>query len=116
MRRAAPGQRKNYQDRIDGVDLATDHGNRTGRIGDVMIVVYERSSMSVKRQMFEVIVAGLLAVAVMLPLNAYAQGLGAVPGIIVACLYYFSRYPWGSQNPEWINERIDAFYDTYFPV
>ncbi|MFC4406422.1 hypothetical protein [Haloarchaeobius iranensis] len=72
--------------------------------------------MSVARQMVEVVVASVLAVAGILLIAPIASAsMAQTVGIIIACGYYFSRYPWGSRQPEGINDRIDALYDRILP-
>jgi hypothetical protein len=65
--------------------------------------------------MVEVVVASVLAIAGILLTLLVAPPLAQTVGIIVACGYYFSRYPWGSREPEGINDRIDSFYDRILP-
>lgn len=72
--------------------------------------------MSVRRQLFDVLVAGVLATVLAFPVNLAAPGLGTVVGILVASTFYFSRYPWGAKDGHRLNERIDAFYDAHLPV
>ncbi|WP_440990531.1 hypothetical protein [Haloarchaeobius baliensis] len=72
--------------------------------------------MTVARQMVEVVVATVLAIAGILLTGLVASAsLAQTVGIIIACGYYFSRYPWGSRQPEGINDSIDAFYDRILP-
>lgn len=72
--------------------------------------------MTVRRQLFDVLVAGVVATLLSVPINAAAMGLGTVVGILVASAFYFSRYPWGAEDGDRINDRIDAFYDAHLPV
>ncbi|WP_257299774.1 hypothetical protein [Haloarchaeobius sp. FL176] len=72
--------------------------------------------MSTARQMVEVVVASALAVVGILLTGLVASdSLTQTVGIIIACGYYFSRYPWGSRQPDGINDRIDSFYDRVLP-
>ena len=71
--------------------------------------------MSVARQMVEVVVASVLAIAGILLTALIVPSMAQTVGIIIACGYYFSRYPWGSRQPEGINDRIDAVYDRVLP-
>lgn len=72
--------------------------------------------MTVARQMVEVVVASVLAIIGILLTGAVSSAsMAQTVGIIIACGYYFSRYPWGSRQPEGINDRIDSFYDRVLP-
>ncbi|WP_435334797.1 hypothetical protein [Haloarchaeobius sp. TZWWS8] len=71
--------------------------------------------MSVARQLVDVVVAGVLGFLTILVGSYVAPQLASTLGIIVSCGFYFSRYPWGSQEGQRINERIDAVYDRYLP-
>ena len=71
--------------------------------------------MSLKRQLFDMAIAGVIA-----GLSTFMIGFIAVEpaitiGVVLACIYCFSRYPWGSQQGEAYNERIDSLYDEYLP-
>ncbi|WP_267641919.1 hypothetical protein [Haloarchaeobius amylolyticus] len=71
--------------------------------------------MSIARQLFDVVVAGVLAFVILLVGSVLAPELAQTLAIIVACGFYFSRYPWGSQDGSAINDRIDDLYDSYLP-
>ncbi|WP_435344411.1 hypothetical protein [Haloarchaeobius sp. HRN-SO-5] len=71
--------------------------------------------MSVTRQLFEVLVASVLGIVGILVTSAVAPSLTQTMGVLLACAYYFSRYPYGARDGDEINERIDAFYDRYLP-
>lgn len=71
--------------------------------------------MSVAHQMFDVLVAGVIAGLSAFIIGAVAPQLGATIGVIFASMYYFSRNPWGSQHGEELNEAIDDLYDRYLP-
>lgn len=72
--------------------------------------------MSVRRQLFDVLLAGAIAMLVGGPINLAVPGLGTVVGILLASMFYFSRYPWGAADGQHVNERIDAFYDAHLPI
>lgn len=72
--------------------------------------------MSIARQAFEVLLAGLVAgVTTNLAAVVLAPDGAVVIGVVLASMYYFSRYPWGSSRGAEYNERIDQFYDDYLP-
>ncbi|WP_439028484.1 hypothetical protein [Haloarchaeobius sp. DT45] len=71
--------------------------------------------MSIARQLFDVFLAGALALVVLLVGSYVAPRVATTVAVIVACGFYFSRYPWGSQDGTRINERIDDLYDRYLP-
>ncbi|MCT9095346.1 hypothetical protein [Haloarchaeobius sp. HME9146] len=71
--------------------------------------------MSIARQLFDVLVAGVLAFVILFLGSYVAPQLASTLAILVACGFYFSRYPWGSQDGTKINDRIDDLYDRYLP-
>lgn len=72
--------------------------------------------MTVVRQLFDVMVAGLLATVATFALFPVVGRSATTVGVVLACMVYFSRYPWGSQRGQRYNERIDQFYDDYLPI
>jgi hypothetical protein len=71
--------------------------------------------MSVAHQTVDVLISGLLAGLSAFALSAIAPRFAVTIGVILASMYYFSRNPWGSQESEGINERIDDLYERYLP-
>lgn len=71
--------------------------------------------MSVVHQLVDVVVAGLLAGITAFLVSAIDPSIAVTMGVILACMYYFSRNPWGSQDGEKYNERIDEVYDRWLP-
>ena len=72
--------------------------------------------MSLARQLLDVLSTGLIAGSVTLTLSAVLDpSTAALVGVLLATMYYFSRYPWGSRDGERYNDRIDALYDEYLP-
>lgn len=72
--------------------------------------------MTIAQQVFEVLLAGLIAgVTTFLASLAVGPNDGVVIGVVLASMYYFSRYPFGSTRGDEYNERIDEFYDEYLP-
>ena len=69
--------------------------------------------MSVAHQTVDVLVSGLIAGLSSFLLSAFAPRLAVTIGVILASMYYFSRNPWGSQNGDAINDRVDELYDRY---
>ncbi|EMA49902.1 MULTISPECIES: hypothetical protein [Halococcus] len=71
--------------------------------------------MSVAHQIMDVFISGLIAGLSSFLLSAFAPRLAVTIGVILASMYYFSRNPWGSQNGDAINDRLDDLYDQYLP-
>jgi hypothetical protein len=72
--------------------------------------------MSVYRRLFDALIAIVLSAVTIALTASVTPGLAQPLGMLVACVFYFSRHPWGSQDGERINERIDDLYDRYLPV
>lgn len=73
--------------------------------------------MSIARQVFDVLLAGGIAgAATFLAALVVGPDDGVLIGVILASMYYFSRYPFGSSRGHEYNERIDELYDEYLPV
>lgn len=71
--------------------------------------------MSFLHQLVDILVSGLIAALSTFLLGAVAPGFAVTIGVILASMYYFSRNPWGSQNGQAINDRIDDLYERYLP-
>ncbi|EMA53982.1 hypothetical protein [Halococcus thailandensis] len=71
--------------------------------------------MSVAYQIVDVLVAGVVAGLSAFVLSAITPRFSVTIGVILASMYYFSRNPWGSQNGDDLNRRIDDLYDRYLP-
>jgi len=65
--------------------------------------------------MVDVILSGLIAGLSSFLLSAFAPRLAVTIGVILASMYYFSRNPWGSQNGDAINDRLDDLYERHLP-
>lgn len=72
--------------------------------------------MSLKKQLFDMVIAGLIAGLSTFMIGFIALDPALTAGVVLASIYYFSRYPWGSQHGAKYNERIDDFYDEYLPL
>lgn len=72
--------------------------------------------MSLAWQVFDLVVAGSIAgsltvlLSFLLPVDS-----ASLVAVMVATMYYFSRYPWGSRDGEKYNEKIEEIYDEYLP-
>ena len=71
--------------------------------------------MAFSRQVVDIVVGGLIAGLVTFLLSAVAPRIAVTAGVLFAGMYYFSRNPWASQNPEEINDAIDDLYDRFLP-
>jgi hypothetical protein len=72
--------------------------------------------MALARQLADLLFAGLVAGSVTLTLSTVVDpNTASLVGVILATMYYFSRYPWGARDGERYNDRIDALYDEYLP-
>ncbi len=72
--------------------------------------------MTLARQLADLLVTGLVAGSVTLTLSAVVDpNTASLVGVLLATMYYFSRYPWGSRDGQRYNDRIDALYDEYLP-
>jgi hypothetical protein len=71
--------------------------------------------MGLARQLFDLLVAGAIAGVLTVLLAAVAPDSAPLFAVMVATMYYFSRYPWGAKDGARYNERIDAFYDRFLP-
>ncbi len=72
--------------------------------------------MSVYRRLLDALIAVVLSAATIALTASVTPELAQPLGMLVACVFYFSRHPWGSGEGERINERIDDLYDRYLPV
>ncbi|WP_256685028.1 hypothetical protein [Halococcus qingdaonensis] len=71
--------------------------------------------MSVAYQIVDVLIAGMVAGLSAFVLSAITPRFSVTIGVILASMYYFSRNPWGSQNGDDLNRRIDDLYERYLP-
>ena len=71
--------------------------------------------MSLKRQLLDMAIAGLVAGLSTFMIGFIALEPALTIGVALASIYYFSRYPWGSQHGEKYNKQIDDFYDEHLP-
>ncbi len=71
--------------------------------------------MSVAHQIVDVLVSGVIAGLSAFVLSAAAPRFAVTIGVIFASMYYFSRNPWGSQDGDALNRRIDDLYEPYLP-
>ncbi|WP_435077022.1 hypothetical protein [Halococcus sp. AFM35] len=71
--------------------------------------------MSVAHQIVDVLVSGVIAGFSAFVLSAAAPRFAVTIGVILASMYYFSRNPWGSQDGDALNRRIDDLYERYLP-
>ncbi len=73
--------------------------------------------MTLTRQLVDLSFSGLVAGSVTLALSTVVDAnTASLVAVLLATMYYFSRYPWGSRDGERYNARIDAFYDEYLPL
>lgn len=72
--------------------------------------------MSMAYQVVDVVIAALLAGLSSFLLSAILPQFAVTTGIVLACMYYFSRNPWGAADGAAYNERIDEMYDRLLPV
>lgn len=73
------------------------------------------TDMSLARQLFEILLAGAIAGASTFAVSLVSPRYGLIVGVVLACMYYFSRYPWGSERGYEYNQRIDDLFDEYLP-
>lgn len=71
--------------------------------------------MSLKHQIFDMLLAGIIAGLSTFMISFVAFEVALTIGLALGSMYYFSRYPWGSQNGKEYNELIDEFYEKHFP-
>jgi hypothetical protein len=72
--------------------------------------------MSLKYQIVDILLGGVLAGVSTFALSALIQAYLAIAmGAFFAAMFYFSRNPWGSPDGDAYNDRIDALYDNYLP-
>lgn len=71
--------------------------------------------MGFARHVVDILVAGLIAGVSSFFVSAVSPDVSITLGVAFACMYYFSRYPWGSRHGSEYNERIDEVYDKYLP-
>lgn len=71
--------------------------------------------MSLARQLFDLLLAGAIAGALTAVIAPFAPDSAALIAVMVASMFYFSRYPWGAKEGAEYNERIDAIYDRLLP-
>lgn len=71
--------------------------------------------MSFAHQVIDIVISGLVAGLVTFLVSSVAPRVAITVGVLFAGIYYFSRNPWASQNPEEINELIDGIYDRLLP-
>ena len=71
--------------------------------------------MALAQHIVDIIVAGLIAGVSSFLVSAVSPDVSITLGVALACMYYFSRYPWGSRHGADYNERIDELYDEYLP-
>lgn len=72
--------------------------------------------MSLARQVFDLVVAGSIAGSLTVILSFFIPvDSASLVAVMVATMYYFSRYPWGARDGEKYNEKIEEIYDQYFP-
>jgi hypothetical protein len=74
-------------------------------------------TMSFAYQLLDLLVAGLLAGVGTFLLVPVAGQTGLTVGVVLACMYYFSRNPYGSSTERGAeyNEYIDGLYDRVLP-
>ena len=78
-------------------------------------VSFHTPNMSLKHQLFDILLAGIIAGLATFTISFVAFQAALAIGLALASMYYFSRYPWGSQNGEEYNDLIDEFYEEHFP-
>lgn len=78
-------------------------------------VGFRIENMSLKYQLFDILLAGIIAGLSTFMISFVAFEAALAIGLALASMYYFSRYPWGSQNGEEYNDIIDKFYENHFP-
>jgi hypothetical protein len=71
--------------------------------------------MGLARQLFDLLLAGAIAGALTVAIAPFAPDSAPLFAVMVATMYYFSRYPWGAREGAKYNERIDAVYDRLLP-
>lgn len=71
--------------------------------------------MGFARHAVDILVAGVIAGVSSFFVSAVSPDVSITLGVALACMYYFSRYPWGSRHGAEYNERIDDLYDEYLP-
>lgn len=72
--------------------------------------------MSVYRRLFDALIAVVLSAVTIAVTAPVVPGLAQSLGMLAAASFYFSRNPWGSDDGDRINDRIDGLYDRYLPV
>jgi len=71
--------------------------------------------MSIARQAVDLLVTGLIAGNASFLVSGIIPDVSITVGVALACMYYFSRYPWASKSGEKYNEKIDELYDQHLP-
>ncbi|MWG35583.1 hypothetical protein [Halomarina oriensis] len=73
--------------------------------------------MALAHQLLDLLVAGLLAGIVTFVLLPIVGQTGFTVALVLSCLYYFSRNPFGSSPERGVeyNEYIDDLYDRVLP-
>ena len=71
--------------------------------------------MAFARHVVDIIVAGLIAGVSSFLVSTVSPDVSITLGVALACMYYFSRYPWGTRHGSEYNKRIDELYDEYLP-
>lgn len=71
--------------------------------------------MSLARQIMDVLIAGLIAGVSSFLVSAVSPDVSITLGVALACMYYFSRYPWGSRQGADYNKKIDELYNEFLP-
>lgn len=72
--------------------------------------------MSLKHQVLDIFVGSVLAGVGTFVFGAAIQpSLAVALGTFFAAMFYFSRNPWGMQEGERLNDRIDDLYDRVLP-
>jgi hypothetical protein len=72
--------------------------------------------MSLAYQVVDVVIAALLAGLSSFLVSVVLPEFAVTTGIVLACMYYFWRNPWGAVDGAAYNERIDEVYDRVLPV
>lgn len=71
--------------------------------------------MSNYHQLVDIIIAGLIGGLVSFLISHIAISVSTTVGVALACMYYFSRHPWGSQHGDKYNEMIEDLFDEHLP-
>lgn len=73
------------------------------------------TDMAFARQIVDILITGIIAGTSSFLVSEVSPNISITIGVALACIYYFSRCPWGSRHGIKYNEKIDEMFDTYLP-